>query len=596
MAADIKFIVEVDSKKGTAVLKGLDKDVEKLAKSSKQTTSGFKGLWAQIGVGIVVVTGLMRSIRGVVRFMGDAISKAREQERVEKQLEIRLKSTAGAAGLAKDELLKLASGLQQVTTYGDEAIIGAEALLLTFTKIGRDAFPDALEIILDMSTAMGQDLKASALAVGKALNDPIIGVTALTRVGVSFTEQEKEKIKTLAASGKLLEAQTLILAELRTEFGGSSKDIDTFDGVVGQLSNTWGDFKEEIGATVTESEEFRDVMKSINGVLENMIKSGYLETWIERLEKVARFMDSVMHWSEGWKLLELKTLAARLELERLEKTAEDIVGAIRPVEEESEVMGDNFNYAARRAFALKMSLLELQMELDAWKLPQIVKSPEELLDQIGFTGLDETFQSEWDKTMYNSEERSNQWLNNQLENLGIFTGESKETAKDVHKTNAQFGRQAMMIGTQLASKSKELSLAMAVINTAAGVTQALKHYPPPLSFIMAALQAAAGAVQIGAIVSQSIPSAAEGAYLPRDTLIQAHRGEIVSPLPMMREVVREVIKEPGGAKTNIYIDVRDQIDPYSAQRITRDQIIPQILEALDSNQMRKTWQNRLRIR
>lgn len=47
--------------------------------------------------------------------------------------------------------------------------------------------------------------------------------------------------------------------------------------------------------------------------------------------------------------------------------------------------------------------------------------------------------------------------------------------------------------------NKLVATAEAIVNTAAGVTQALRAYPPPLSFAMAAAVAAAGAVQIQAI-------------------------------------------------------------------------------------------------
>ena len=58
---------------------------------------------------------------------------------------------------------------------------------------------------------------------------------------------------------------------------------------------------------------------------------------------------------------------------------------------------------------------------------------------------------------------------------------------------------------------KAAAISSAIVNTAAGVTQALAHYPPPLSFAMAGLQAAAGAVQIGAIAKQSFGGGAAGA-------------------------------------------------------------------------------------
>jgi hypothetical protein len=63
----------------------------------------------------------------------------------------------------------------------------------------------------DMSVALGQDMSSSAIQLGKALNDPIKGVSALQRVGVSFTASQKEQIKTLVQSGRTMDAQKLIL-------------------------------------------------------------------------------------------------------------------------------------------------------------------------------------------------------------------------------------------------------------------------------------------------------------------------------------------------------------------------------------------------
>lgn len=74
-----------------------------------------------------------------------------------------------------------------------------------------------------MSVALGQDMKSSAIQVGKALQDPILGLTALRRVGVNFNEQQSEMVKKMVESGHQLEAQKFILNELTTEFGGSAE-------------------------------------------------------------------------------------------------------------------------------------------------------------------------------------------------------------------------------------------------------------------------------------------------------------------------------------------------------------------------------------
>ena len=74
-----------------------------------------------------------------------------------------------------------------------------------------------------MSPVLGTDASGSAIQLGKALNDPIKGITALTRVGVTFTEQQKDQITTLVESGKTIDAQKIILGELQKEFGGSAE-------------------------------------------------------------------------------------------------------------------------------------------------------------------------------------------------------------------------------------------------------------------------------------------------------------------------------------------------------------------------------------
>ncbi len=168
-----------------------------------------------------------------------------KQEQAIFQLEQRLKSTRDAAGLTSQELQALAGALQKTTTFGDEATIEMEALLLTFTNIRGEIFKAAVPAILDMSTAMGQDLKSSSLQLGKALNDPLQGISALTRVGVTFTDAQKEQIRAMVESGRVAEAQSIILRELQTEFGGAAKAArQGLGGALTALENKFGDVLE----------------------------------------------------------------------------------------------------------------------------------------------------------------------------------------------------------------------------------------------------------------------------------------------------------------------------------------------------------------
>jgi hypothetical protein len=153
-----------------------------------------------------------------------------------------------ALQLTRAELIKYAEAMQKVTRFDDEVILGGESLLLTFTSIGKDIFPAAMDIAMDMSTVFGTDLQGSITQVGKALQDPILGITALRRVGVNFNEAQTEVIKKMVETGDAAGAQAAILKELQTEFGGSAKAAgQTFAGQLDILKNSIGSVAEDAG-------------------------------------------------------------------------------------------------------------------------------------------------------------------------------------------------------------------------------------------------------------------------------------------------------------------------------------------------------------
>lgn len=233
-------------------------------KAERDAAAAGKRLEARMrSIGRAISAGLVASVAGVAGVATLVIRATAEAEKAQAQLAAVLKSTAGAAGLTQRELNEMAGELQKLTVFGDEAINSAQALLLTFTKIGRDVFPSAIEAALDMSTALGQDLNSSVQQLGKALNDPIKGVTALGRAGVQFSEDQKAMIERLVETGRVADAQKLILEELETQFGGSAEAArDTLGGALQSLQNAFGDLLE--GDTGSEG------VKGAKQALENL--------------------------------------------------------------------------------------------------------------------------------------------------------------------------------------------------------------------------------------------------------------------------------------------------------------------------------------
>lgn len=225
------------------------------------------------------------SIGKFTDFLGDAVNSASASEDAISQLNAVIASTGGVAGITSEHAQELASSLQGVTKFSDEAILGAENMLLTFTSIGKDVFPEATKTALDMSEALGQDLKASSIQLGKALNDPINGVSALRRVGVQFTEDQEEVIKSLVETGRLEEAQTLILRELSREFGGSAEAAGlTFAGGIARLNNKFDDMKEKIGMAIMPT--LSTLTDALSGLMDNPAIMAMVDGFIEQLGRI----------------------------------------------------------------------------------------------------------------------------------------------------------------------------------------------------------------------------------------------------------------------------------------------------------------------
>lgn len=184
-------------------------------------------------------------------FIKDTLSAADSARVNVAKTEAVIKSTGGAANVSADQVAKYAAELSDMSGQTRGAVRSTENLLLTFTQVkdrageGNDIFRQATETALNMSVALGTDASGSAIQLGKALNDPITGLTALRRVGVSFTEQQQEQIKTMVRNGDLLGAQKVILAELNKEFGGMAEAAAT---PAKRLEAAWSSLKSGIGS------------------------------------------------------------------------------------------------------------------------------------------------------------------------------------------------------------------------------------------------------------------------------------------------------------------------------------------------------------
>lgn len=195
--------------------------------------------------------------RAIKRFASESLELFGVQETAATKLETALIATGNAAGFGADQLKDMAREMQKVTTFGDDVILTGISILATFKEIKGNEFERATMLAQDMSIALSkglegsQDLKTTMIQLGKALNDPVRGVAALSDVGVSFTADQKKMIANFIKLNDVASAQKVILDELSSEFGGqAAAAAGTYAGKILQMENAISDVKEEIGGAL----------------------------------------------------------------------------------------------------------------------------------------------------------------------------------------------------------------------------------------------------------------------------------------------------------------------------------------------------------
>jgi phage-related protein len=243
-AAQLQVVVGGDTKGAEGSLDTVNAKVDKskgLFHDALGSALGFVAGALTIG-GVVGVVSLLTSQ------VADCVQAGKNLQDVQAQTNAVIKSTKGVAGESAAAIADYAENLSKVTPFSAEAVQSSENLLLTFTNIGHNVFPQATGAITDMATAMHMDLQSATIMVGKALNDPIHGMTTLQRVGVTLSAAQKEQVKHFMAVGDAAGAQKVILGELTREFGGSAKAAGgTLAGALQIAKNQLEETKAKVG-------------------------------------------------------------------------------------------------------------------------------------------------------------------------------------------------------------------------------------------------------------------------------------------------------------------------------------------------------------
>lgn len=215
MARELAILVTARNM-SAGVFRDVRGDIKGLQSEARR---GAQNIARNVGIGMAAA-GV-----GIATQVHAGIQSLVELEEANAQTAAAIKSTGGAAGLTLEDIRKLSEALEDQTTIDDKLIQSGANILLTFRKVSKDAFAPALEVAMDLSTRLGTDLNSAVLQVGKALEDPVRGVTALRRAGVQLNDEQIEHIKTLVEQNDLYGAQQVLLDELKTQVGGSARAL-----------------------------------------------------------------------------------------------------------------------------------------------------------------------------------------------------------------------------------------------------------------------------------------------------------------------------------------------------------------------------------
>jgi hypothetical protein len=244
-------------------------------------------------------------------------------------LQSTITSTGNAANITSESFFAYANQLQKVTGTGADQITQGAALLATFKNVrnetgkGNQVFNRATKAALDLSKKGFGDLSGSNKMLGKALNDPIRGITALGRAGVTFTDEQKATIKTLQESGRTLDAQKIILKEVEDQVGGTAESFGaTTRGKIERSKRAF----EEMQKTLA-----RALLPVLEGAAALFQK---LSGFIERNEKIAKILIGVVAGlAAGILILNgvMKIASATMAIVRVAQVALNIAMTANPI-------------------------------------------------------------------------------------------------------------------------------------------------------------------------------------------------------------------------------------------------------------------------
>lgn len=244
--------VTVDTSDITKGLQDTRKTVEDFGNTVKAQGTFLERFKAS-AAGVFAADMAQKGLAMLKASISEVIADATAYERGLAKVNAVIESTGGVAGVTTEHIRAQSAALEELAAVDENLITQAQGVLLTMTNVrnvmgeGNQIFDRATKSALDLSTVMEGDLQGATVLLGKALQDPIKGMSRLSRVGIDLSGAQETLIKKLMESGDVLGAQKVILEAVEERYGGAAAAAgDTFAGAVARAKDKASDFARDL--------------------------------------------------------------------------------------------------------------------------------------------------------------------------------------------------------------------------------------------------------------------------------------------------------------------------------------------------------------
>lgn len=267
--------------------------------SGAKKAGAFVAAYLSVNAAIGLVQGGMRLLARGIRAV--ALDGSDKQQALA-QLEATLASTGRQAEFATQQLLDMADAMEANSMLTAEQVQAAQARLLSYTDVAANEFPRALQIVIDQQERLGISAEQSAEIVGRALQSPSKAMAALGRQGFTLEAGQQRLLKQLEATGRMAEAQAIIMDMLTEAYGGSAAAarMNTAAGLWKGLTDRIGDFASRVANSGAFDFMQRKLLE-LSDKLDEMANDGSLDALAEALSSA--FIDAAERAEEFAKKL-----------------------------------------------------------------------------------------------------------------------------------------------------------------------------------------------------------------------------------------------------------------------------------------------------